>query len=195
MTKTNTQKRTEKLALLSLMTALVALLSYFGGFIKIGALASVSLTLVPVVLGAALMGSYAGAWLGAVSGIVFFFTADAAFWFGLSVPGTVITVMLKGIAAGFFAGIVYKALAKKNEYLAVLTSAVVCPIVNTGIFIIGCLIFFMDNVAASAAAEGISIFAFLIIFYVGLNFVFELLANIILAPMIMKVLNIRRATK
>ena len=71
---------TENLVLLALLTALTAVLSYFGGFIKIGGLASISLTLIPVVLGAALCGPYAGAWLGGVSGVVFFLTADAAFW-------------------------------------------------------------------------------------------------------------------
>ena len=65
------------LVLMALFTAMVAVLSYLGGFIKIGGLASISLTLIPVVIGAALCGPTAGAWLGAVSGIVFFATADA----------------------------------------------------------------------------------------------------------------------
>ena len=94
----------QKLALLALLTAMVAVLAYFGGFIKIGSLASISLTLIPVVIGAALCGPFAGAWLGGVSGLIFFATADAAFWYGLSVPGTIITVMVKGILAGLCAG-------------------------------------------------------------------------------------------
>ncbi len=194
-TANKTKEQTEKLALMALLTAMVALLAYFGGFIKIGGLASISLTLIPVVIGAALCGAYAGAWLGGVSGIVFFMTADAAFWFGLSIPGTVITVMVKGILAGFCAGLVYRLLEKKNRYLAVIASAVVCPIVNTGIFLIGCLIFFMDAVSGGALAEGMSVGAYLIVFYVGLNFVFELLTNIILSPAILRILNIRKFKK
>ncbi len=192
--QTTTQRRAQiqKLALLALMTAMVAVLAYFGGFIKIGGLASISLTLIPVVIGAALYGPLAGAWLGGVSGVIFFATADAAFWFGLSVPGTIITVMVKGILAGFCAGLAYKLLEKYNRYLAVIVSAVVCPVVNTGIFLIGCLIFFMDAVKAMAMAEGISIFAYLIIFFVGLNFVFELATNIIVSPAILRLINIRK---
>ena len=186
------RKQTEKLALMALLTAIVAVLAYFGGFIKIGGLASISLTLIPVVIGAALCGPLAGAWLGGVSGVIFFTTVDAAFWFGLSIPGTIITVMVKGILAGFCAGLVYKLLEKKNRYLAVIVSAVVCPVVNTGIFLIGCLIFFIDAVKAMAVAEGISIFAYLIIFFVGLNFVFELLTNIIVSPAILRIINIRK---
>lgn len=192
MQKTTTKKQTEKLALMALFTALVAVLSYFGGFIKIGGLASVSLTMIPVVLGAALMGPGAGAWLGAVSGAVFFLTADAAFWLGLSIHGTVITVMIKGILAGLCAGLCYKLLEKVNRYFAVIVSAVVAPVVNTGIFLIGCLIFFVDAVNAGAAAEGMSVGAYLIIFFVGLNFVFELLADIILSPAIYRVLNFKK---
>lgn len=184
--------QTEKLVLISLFTALVAILAYFGGFIKIGGLASISLTLIPVVLGAALCGPWSGAWLGGVSGVVFFMTADAAFWMGLSIPGTIITVMVKGIAAGLAAGLVYKLLEKSNRYLAVIAAAIVCPVVNTGIFLIGCLIFFIDAVKDMAAGEGMSIGAYLILFFVGLNFIFELLTNIILSPAIVKLINIRK---
>ncbi len=184
---------TEKMVLLALLCAIVAILSYFGGFIKIGGLASISLTLVPVVLGAALCGPVAGAILGGVSGAVFFATADAVFWFGLSIPGTIITVMVKGILAGLAAGIVYKLLEKYNRYLAIMASAVVCPVVNTGIFLIGCLVFFIDTVSAGAVAEGLSLGAYLIIFFVGLNFVFELIVNVILSPAIARIIDVAKA--
>lgn len=195
MSIANKRESTQKLVLLALLTALVAILAYFGGFIKIGGLASISLTLIPVVLGAALCGPWAGAWLGGVSGVIFFLTADAAFWLGLSVHGTIITVMVKGIAAGLCAGLVYRLLESVNRYLAVMVSAIVCPVVNTGLFLIGCLIFFMDTVNAGASGEGISVFAYLIIFFVGLNFVFELIANIVLSPAIVRILNIRKKVK
>ncbi len=193
MRKTNVKReQTEKLVLVALLTALVAVLAYFGGFIKIGGFASISLTLIPVVLGAALCGPLVGAWLGGVSGVVFFMTADAAFWLGLSVPGTIITVMVKGILAGLCAGLAYKLLSNVNRYLAVIVSAIVCPVVNTGIFLLGCLVFFMDTVSGGAATEGMSIGAYLIVAFVGLNFVFELITNIILSPVIIRILSIRK---
>ncbi len=191
-TANKNREQIQRLALMALLTALVAVLAYFGGFIKIGALASISLTLIPVVLGSALLGPWAGAFLGGVSGVVFFATADAAFWFGLSFIGTVITVLVKGILAGLCAGLVYKLLEKANRYLAVLASAVVCPVVNTGVFLLGCLVFFLDTVTSGAAAEGVSVGAYLIVFYVGLNFVFELIANIILSPAIYRLINIKK---
>lgn len=192
--ETTNKKRmsTAKLTLLALLTALVAILAYFGGFVKIGSLASISLTLIPVVLGAALCGPVAGGWLGAVAGVVFFITPDAVFWLGLSIPGTVITVMVKGILSGLCAGLVYKAIEKFNRYVAVMAAAVVCPIVNTGIFILGCFAFFMDTVNAGAISNGMSVGAYLIVFFVGLNFVFELISNIVLSPIIVRLLNIRK---
>ena len=184
------KENTQKLVLLALFTALVAVLSYFGGFIKIGGLASISLTLIPVVLGAALLGPKAGAWLGAVSGAVFFLTADAVFWLGLSVHGTIITVMVKGIVAGLLAGLTYKLLKGVNPYLAVIVSAIVCPTVNTAIFLLGCLIFFVDTVTAGAVAEGMSVGGYLIVFFVGLNFVFELLLNILVSPALFRIIRL-----
>ena len=189
---TKTKAPTEQMVLLALFTALVAVLAYFGGFVKIGGLASISLTLIPVVLGAALCGPWAGAWLGGVAGAVFFATADAAFWMGLSIPGTIITVMVKGIASGYLAGLTYRLLEKCNRYLATMASAIVCPVVNTGIFLIGCLVFFIDTVSAGAAGEGMSLGGYLIVAFVGLNFVFELLSNIIFSPAIVRLLNIRK---
>jgi uncharacterized membrane protein len=193
MTKTNKKgMSTETLVMLSLLTALVALLSYLGGFIRIGGLASISLTLIPVVLGAALYGPYAGAWLGAVSGVVFFMTADAVFWFGLSIGGTVITVLIKGACAGLAAGYVYKLLEGKNKYLAIMAAAVAAPVVNTGIFIIGCLIFFIGAVRDMAAGAGMGVGGFLIVGFVGLNFVFELIVNIALAPALSRLIDIAK---
>ena len=186
----SSRRQVEQLALLALLTAMVAVLAYFGGFIKIGGLASISLTLIPIVIGAALCGPLAGAWLGAVAGAIFFATADAAFWLGLDAPGTIITVMIKGALSGLCAGYAYKLLEKVNQYLAVIVSAIVCPVVNTGIFLLGCRIFFFDTVQSGAATEGMSTFAYLIVFFVGLNFVFELLANIVLSPTILRILNI-----
>ncbi len=181
---------TKKLALLALLTAMVAVLAYYGGFIKIGSLASISLTLIPIVVGATLCGPFAGAWLGGVAGVIFFATPDAAFWFGLSIPGTIITVMVKGILSGLCAGLAYKLLEKVNRYFAVVVSAIVCPVVNTGIFLLGSLVFFMDAVSSGAQDEGISVGMYLIVFYVGLNFVFELITNIILSPTILRILDI-----
>lgn len=183
---------THKLVLLAILSAIVAVLAYYGGFIKIGGFASISLTLIPVVIGATLCGPLAGAWLGGIAGVMFFATPDAAFWMGLSVPGTIITVIVKGVASGLCAGYIFKLLERFNRYLAVVVSAIVCPVVNTGIFLLGSLVFFMDAVSGGAAQEGISVGMYLIVFFVGLNFIFELIANIAVSPAIVRILDITK---
>ena len=193
--KTNKQtgEQTKKLVLTALLTAIVALLSYFGGFIKIGGLASISLTLIPVVLGAALCGPWVGTFLGFISGLFFLFNpADSSFWLNISPLGTIFTVLLKGALCGLCAGLVYMLLEKVNRYFAVIVSAIVCPVVNTGIFLIGCRLFFWDTVVQGAADEGKSVIAYLLVAFVGLNFVFELIVNIVLSPAILRIINIRK---
>ncbi|MBO7293709.1 MAG: ECF transporter S component [Clostridia bacterium] len=194
MQATRTSKKTEALVLTAILTAIVGVLSYFGGFIKIGGLASISLTLIPVVLGAALLGPKTGAWLGAVSGAIFFLTPDAAFWLSLHAFGTVLTVLLKGALAGLAAGLVYRLLEKKNRYLAVLAAAAICPLVNTALFLVGCLVFFFGAVVEMASAAGSSVFSYLIVVFVGLNFVFELALNLIVSPAILRLLELGKKT-
>ena len=191
MQTTKKKGQVEKLALMALLTALVAVLAYFGGFIKIGP-ASINLTLIPVVLGAAMYGPWAGAWLGLVSGAIFFTTPDATFWLGMSIHGTIITVLTKGFMAGLCAGLVYTGLKKLNKYVAVIMAAVVCPVVNTGIFLLGCRAFFWDYVTKEASNGGQSVFAFIIAVFVGLNFVLELGANLVLGPTIYSLINIKK---
>ena len=194
MQASRTKKSTETLVVTAILTAIVAVLSYFGGFIKIGGLASISLTLIPVVLGGALLGPATGAWLGLVSGAIFFLTPDAAFWFNLSAFGTVLVVLLKGAMAGLLAALVYRLLEGRNRYLAVLAAAVVCPVVNTGIFLLGCLVFFFDAVVAMADAASSSVFSYLIVVFVGLNFIFELALNLILSPALLRIVEIGKKT-
>ena len=186
------KEQTEKLTLMALLTALVAVLSYFGGFIKIGSLASINLTLIPVVLGAVLYGPIAGGWLGAVAGVIFFITPDAAVWLALNPVGTVITVMLKSSLAGACAGLAYGMMGKFNKYLAVIVSAMVAPIVNTCVFLLGCSVFFLDSIKYEASQKGISILTVMIVTYVGLNFVFEFIANVVVSPTLFKLVNIRK---
>lgn len=190
----NTQKMsTNTVVFGALMTALVVILQLMGAFVKFG-MFSVSLVLIPIVIGAAVCGAGVGAWLGFVFGAVVLFSGDAGLFWAVNVPGTVITVLLKGIACGFFAGTVYRLLEKHNRYAAVMAASIVCPVVNTGIFLIGCSLFFMDTVSAWAAAEGFGDNAVRYMFLVlaGGNFLFELGLNIVISPIILRLLNIRK---
>ena len=179
----------------ALLTAIVVVLQLLGSFIRFG-MFSISLVLVPIVIGAALYGAGAGAWLGFMFGVAVLISGDAAAFLTLSVFGTVVTVLLKGTLAGLCAGLVFRALEKKNRTLAVTLAAITAPVVNTGVFILGCLVFFMDAIGAMGVANGVeNAFTFLIVGIVGMNFVFELLVNLVLAPTIVRPIAIGRKEK
>lgn len=180
---------TKTLALGAILTALVIVLQLMGSVIHFG-MFSISLVLIPIVVGAALCGKYIGAWLGFVFGAVVLLSGDAASFMAIDVLGTVLTVLLKGTLCGFVAGLIYELVAKKNQIVAVILAAIVCPIVNTGIFILGCVIFFMPTIASWAGDTDIISF---MIFGLGLiNFPVELGVNLVLSPIIVRLLKLTK---
>ncbi len=179
----------------AIFTAIVIVLQLLGSFIRFGPF-SISLVLIPIVVGAAMYGAGAGAWLGFVFGLAVLLSGDAAAFMPINPLGTVLTVLVKGALAGFCAGLVFRALEKKNTYAAVIVSAIVCPIVNTGVFLIGCVLFFLETVGQWAAAMGFAnVGTYMIVGLVGLNFVFEMLINIVLSPVIMRLVSIGKKRK
>lgn len=184
---------TKKLVLCAMLTALVVILQMMGAFIRLGPF-QIALVLVPIVIGAATCGVGMTAWLGLVFGAVVLLNGDAAAFLTVNVLGTVATVLLKGVACAVAAALVYKLLARFNRYLAVIVAAVVCPIVNTGVFLLGCAVFFLDTITAWGIAEGYNgVAAYMFLGLVGGNFLVELASNVILSPVILRLLNIRRA--
>ena len=149
---------------------------------------SISLVLIPIVLGAAVYGPKAGALLGAAFGVIVTINcitgADGggAMVFQANPLLCIIVVMAKGILAGFAAGFSYRLVNHWNGYAAMLTAAIICPLVNTGIFVLCMLTFFRDVLAIWATPFGgdviIYIFSGLLVF----NFVPELIINIVFSP-------------
>ena len=178
---------------LAVLTAIVVVLQFLGTFIRFGPFA-ISLVLIPIVVGAALYGKWAGAWLGFVFGVVVLLT-DAAAFLAVSVPGTILVCLLKGLLAGLCAGLVFKALEKKNATVAVVVAALVAPVVNTGVFLLGCLVFFMPTITAWGEGLGFPNVGNYILFgLVGGNFLFEVLANIILSPVIVRLIEMGKTS-
>ncbi len=191
----NTEKRkkqTQTLVLGAVFTALVIVLQLLGSFIRFG-MFSVSLVLLPIIIGAATCGYKIGAWLGFIFGVTVLASGDAAAFLTVNLWGTIITVLLKGTACGLVASIVYKVIEKYNRYLAIIAAAIVCPIVNTGIFLLGCNIFFLETIKEWGAAEGFNNAAsYMFLGLAGGNFLFELGTNIILSPAVVRILKIAK---
>ncbi len=189
------REKTKSLVGVGLLTAVVVVLQAVAVAIRPTGIFNISLVLVPIVVGAALYGYKTGAWLGFVFSVVVLFTDSAAFM-TVNALGTIITVLVKGTMAGLVAGLVYLALEKKNRYVAVIAAAIACPITNTGLFLFGCLLFFMDTINGWAAAAGFTnAGTYMIMGLVGVNFIIEMVLNIILSSAIIRIINYSKSGK
>ena len=196
---TNSEKRkkqTKTLVLGSVMTALVIILQLIGTATTFFGPFSTAVALIPIVIGAAMCGTAVGAWLGFIFGVVVLLSGGAALFLAFDIPGTIITVLLKGTACGLAAGLVYKLLEKFNRYLAVIAAAIVCPVVNTSVFLLGCFVFFMDSADAIASQLGMGVSGMALFWALAMgNFLLELGTNIVLSPVIVRVLSIEKKSK
>lgn len=194
----NTSKsNTYRLTGLGILTAIVIVLQVFTTFVRFGPF-SITLALIPIVVGAAMYGKGAGAYLGAVFSVVVVIMCmtggdlGGAMVWAANPFMCVIMCMLKGTMAGFMAGLMYQLVSPQNHLFGVIVAALISPIVNTGIFIIGMLMFFKDTLAAWAG--GSDLFTYIILGLTGVNFLIELGVNIILSPIVVKIVDAVRKT-
>jgi len=188
---------------LALLVALVFVLQMLGSFIKIGPL-PMSFVLVPIVIGAFLLGWREGAFLGLVFGVIsmimgiigvdafsFMLWQANPFWF-------VVVCLVKATAAGLGAGLIYKGFNKVlgEKYIIVSTviASISAPIINTGIFVAGMLLFFFDTMEGLPALFP-GVFgqfggAIEVVFLglAGLNFIGEFIVNLVVSPAIVRII-------
>ena len=137
--ETNSLKKTKVLVGMAIFTAIVVVLQLIASFVKFGFFTP-SLVLIPIVIGTAIYGIKAGAWLGFVFGVVVLIAcitgADGGGYlmWGVNPAVTALICVGKGVACGALAGLTYQLLHHKNQILATVAAAVVCPVVNTGLF-------------------------------------------------------------
>jgi len=171
---------------IALLMAIVVVMQFLGGILTTASGFSISLVLIPIVLGAAVYGPGAGALLGAVFGVIVYINCvngtdmAGAMVFQANPALCLVVVIGKGVLAGMASGWVYKLAARLNRYLAMLLAAVVCPIVNTGVFVTCMLTFFKD--VLSAWAEGGDVVAYILTVLVLANFLPELIINVVFSP-------------
>ncbi len=178
----------------AVLLALILVLQLTGATIKITPATQLSFVLLPIVLGGMILGPIAGALLGFVFGLVVYlqgvFGLDA-FTFILFTDHPILTALVcivKGTCSGFVSGLIYKALSNKNQTVAAFISSASAPVVNTGLFILGAL--FMSDTLNANFVDGTSVIYFLVIGCAGVNFLIEFALNLILAPIILRVVRI-----
>ena len=190
-------EKTRRLTGLALMTAIIIVLQVVASFIKFGPF-TITLALAPIIIGAALYGAGAGAWLGGVFGVVVLIACVAGWDAGgniLFTANPLLTAALcivKGAAAGFVSGLVFRGLSRRSPMGAAITAGIVCPVVNTGIFVAALILLFPDTLTAWATAEGKDIVTYVILVLTGVNFVLELAINLVLSTVIARVVGVRK---
>lgn len=187
----NSNGKTRRLAGLALFTAIVVVLQLLGSFIKVGPFA-VSLVLIPIVVGAAVYGVSAGAWLGFVFGVVVTIAvvtgADQGGYIMFSARPvmTVLVCLIKGTAAGLVAGALYRAIGKKHALAGVIVAAAAAPVVNTGCSCSPWCCFISRSCRRGPA--GTAVATYIVTTLVGVNFLLELGVNLVLSPTITRLI-------
>ena len=190
--KTKNTEKTRRLVMIAILSALIIVLQIISNFIRFGPV-QITLALTPIIIGAAMYGMWAGAFLGAVLGgvIVVWGLLGLDGGFVLALMGinpfmTIAVCILKTTVAGFVAGVVFKAIAKKNDVVASFVAGGLCPIVNTGIFLAAMLTIFVDFV--KGLADGKNVIVFAISTFVGINFLVEFIVNMVLATAVTRII-------
>lgn len=187
-------KKTLHLALLAIFTALIVLLSFFG-YIQIGPL-SITIVMIPVVIGAILMGPAAGAYFGAIFGLTSFFRC-----FGLEAFGTAlltvnpfftfIVCLVPRVLMGWLVGVIFKGLQKidRTKFLSYAISSLCGALLNTVLFMTALILFFGNSSVILDLQGAMPLFEFLVAF-VGLNGLIEAIVCFVLGTTISKVLSV-----
>ena len=197
--RTSAKKRTLALVQLALLVALVVALQVVSALIPpIGGMVSITLTLIPVVVGGILLGKKAGAILGFAFGTIVLINCMVALDPGGNILWnanplfTAIICFVKGTAAGFFPAWLYELIKGNGEnvsegktFVATVVAALSAPIINTGLFVCGMFLLFKDVLYAWAGET--DVITYVIIGLAGINFVVEFLINTILSPAIVRI--------
>ena len=191
------------IAYFGILLALVIVLQWFASAIPIASGVQLNLSLIPIVLGAILFGMAGGALLGAACGIIVLIQVvviPSPFYTTIWTYSPVITsftCIVKTTVAGLVAGLLYRVIAKKSSIAAVFVAAGIVPIINTTLFILGCLCMsntltvFRDILVKDfemVQFDGMNVFVFILVGVVTFNFFIEFAINMVLAPAIHRVM-------
>ena len=195
----HTHDKLQRMTGLSIFTAVILVLTVLCTFVRFGPF-SITLALAPIVIGAALYGPGAGAYLGGVFGLVVLLTGvfgwdggTVMYLMSLNAVGCILICIGKGAAAGWVSGLLYRLIARKNMHLGVVAAAVLCPVVNTGIFIIGMMLFYMSTLESWAGGQ--AVIYYVIFGLTGINFLVELAVNLILSSGITSIIRYAKGRK
>ena len=182
---------TKQLTILGLMVAIMIIFSFTPiGSIPIGPL-SISLQVIPMAICAITLGPKGGAIGGAIFGFLSFLQC---FGIGVTSGMGVILVGINPFLAfiqrfvprlldGFLVGCIFKAVRKKNTYLACAVAGFFSAFLNTLFFMTALVLLFGNTDYMQGLIGGRNIIVFICTF-VGINAVFEMISSTIITGML-----------
>ena len=173
---------TKTIVVTGLLLALEIVLQTIGNYLQIGP-ANINLSLVPVVLAAVLCGPISGGILGFFNGLMALLSPSTlAVFMPISPLATVLVCLLKCTLAGVAAGFLFDLIVGKSRLVALIASSVAVPVINTGLFALGSLLFFQDFLNSGVGETFPNAGAFLIFGVIGFNFLIEIATTAIISP-------------
>ncbi|MBQ3016562.1 MAG: hypothetical protein IJD79_07265 [Clostridia bacterium] len=194
MKKTNSTISTVQLTEMAILLALVIALQSMSSF----GVVTVCLCLVPITLGSIVLDWKCGGMLGFAFGLVALFWGIVGkdiftlYLFQANPIMTILICVVKGTLAGMVPALVFKALKKYNQLTASIVAAISAPVVNTGIFALGCWIIKNDviSVAGKLDITAANFVTLLFGVLITVNFFIELGINVVFAPSLNKLRDI-----
>ena len=182
----DTHENIHRITGIAILAAISIILQVVGNFVAFGPV-SINLCLIPIALGAILYGPWGGAILGAVNGVMVLFAASTlAVFMPVSVFGTILVCLLKCTIAGFVAGLLSKLLLKRNKVLAYCVAGASVVMINSGLFALGAMVFFMPLLEQEASKAHASAYFILFLVMIGWNFIFEFVSTTLFTPVLGK---------
>lgn len=184
---------TLKLTQTAILAAVILMMAFipFLGYIHLGPLSATTLV-IPVAIGAAVIGPGAGAVLGFVFGATSYIQCFGLDPFGttlneISPIFTLIMCFVPRILMGFLTGLIYKAVSKASPIAGAVTCSIAAPALNTVFFVGALMLFFGSSEYIRSFGDS---FIAVVAVLVTWNAVFELVATGILgsciAPLMIK---------
>ena len=194
----NISAKTSRMAQLAILTAIIFLMGFTPiGFLHVG-MVEITFIMIPVIIGAIVMGPGAGAFLGAMFGLASFMQCFGMSSFGNVLLGiqpvfTFLVCMVPRILMGWLCGLIFRGLVcvdrTKSKSLSYCVTSLCGALLNTIFFVGGVLLLFGQTDYIMGMRGGMNLLAFVGVF-VGLNGVIEAIVCFIVAAAISKALDV-----
>ena len=190
-----TKQNTRRLVILAMLSGIMLVMSYTPlGYLNIGPLA-ISLNMIPVAIGAVVLGPAGGAFLGAVFGVTSCLqcvgiggtSAMGVALFEISPLLTIAQRFVTRVLAGWLTGVIYRWLKRRQFRCCAYAAGFSAALLNTVFFMTALVVLFGQTDYLRNLIDGRNILIFVLSF-VGINAAVELLSTTVIVGAVSKAL-------